>query len=206
MRMQFDSLQDSMTRTARATEESFRRMSVPDLIAALEQAALRGREPFNAPAFREITKRNDAAAPLAAAIKDSTQKEYFKLMALKALSADSYARIPAEQGAAILTDALAKSETFNQWGIPAHYWESSARAIIEYGPAATPRLERLLDDKRPAPMWGSEEVAIYEQFQFRVCDYALALLYSINRGDLAPLRAAPQARDSLIAAYKARRR
>jgi hypothetical protein len=104
-------------------------------------------------------------------IVDSSQKEYFKLMALKKLDEASYARIPARQGAAILTDALAKSESFNAWGIPNHYWESSAKAITAYGADAVPYLERLLDDKRPAPVWGSEEAMIYDRYKFRVCDY-----------------------------------
>ena len=120
-------------------------MPVAELLGELEQAATRGREPFNAPAFREIVKRKDVVQPLLKSITDSSQKEYFKLMALKRLDAASYAKVPPKRGAAILTDALAKSDVFNAWGIPNHYWESSAKAIIEYG-ADAGRIATLLTD------------------------------------------------------------
>jgi hypothetical protein len=204
LKAQFDALQDSMNQKAKATEEQYGRMSVPELIADLERAAAQGREPFNSSAFREIIKRRDAAEPLLASIKEPSRKEFFKLMALKKLNADLYARVPPRTGAAILTDALAKSETFNAWGIPNTYWESSAKAIVEYGSASVPYLEKLLDDKRPAPMWGSEEAMMYEQYKFRVRDYALALLNAIDRAD-TPLPVSPQARDSLIDAYRRQR-
>lgn len=177
-------------------------MSIANLLVELEQAATRGREPFNAPAFREIITRKDVAEPLVQSIATSSQKEFFKLMALKKLDRASYAKIPAKQGAAILADALARSETFNAWGIPNHYWESSAKAILEYGAEAVPELEKLLDDKRPAPVWGSEEAMICERYQFRVCDYAFALLNEINSGRAVPLPVAPEERDAMIASYK----
>lgn len=203
---QFQVQQDSLDRQARATEERLRNMLVPELLAELEQGAARGREPFNAPAFREVLKRKNAVEPLFTSIGGgSSQREYFKLMALKRLDAATYGRIPARQGAAILTDALAKSETFNAWGIPNHYWESSAKAIIEYGAEAVPYLDRLLDDTRPAPVWGSEEAMIYEQFKFRVCDYALALLNEIAPRRKVELPVGVGERDALIASYKTAR-
>ena len=202
----FVAQQETFDRQANATEERFRSMPVAQLIGELEQGAARGSEPFNAPAFREVVRRKDAAPALLASIAGgSSQREYFKLMALKRLDAAASAKVPAKQGAAILTDALAKSETFNAWGIPNHYWQSSARAIIEYGSEAVPYLERLLDDQRPAPVWGSEEATIYEQYRFRVCDYALALLNEMNPQRKVDLPVAPAERDALIASYKTTR-
>jgi hypothetical protein len=199
---QFQAQQASVDQLAKATDARFNNMPVTELLVALEQAAVKGREPFNSPAYREIIKRKNVVEPLFRSIVDSSQKEYFKLMALKKLDAASYARIPAQQGAAILTDALAKSESFNAWGIPNHYWESSAKALIDYGANAVPYLDGLLDDKRAAPVWGSEEAMIYEQYKFRVCDYALALLNEISPRQKIELPAAPDGRDSLIALYK----
>jgi len=139
---EFQAQQEALDKLGRATEEKFKNMPVPELLAELERAAEGGREPFNAPAFREIITRKDVVEPLFKSITTSSQKEYFKLMALKKLDAATYAKIPPRQGAEILTDALAKSETFNAWGIPNHYWESSAKAIVEYGADATPELEK----------------------------------------------------------------
>ena len=198
----YQKLQNSVDSLGKATVEKFRSMPVAELLDELGKAAALGREPFNAPAYREILKRKDVAAPLFKSIVDSSQREYFKLMALKRLDASLYAKIPARQGAAILTDALAKSETFNAWGIPNHYWESSARAITDYRAEAVPYLEKLLDDKRPAPVWGSEEAMIYEQYKFRVCDYALALLNEIGPRQKIQLPMAPEARDVLIGSYR----
>jgi len=201
-RREFRAQQATVDKLARSTEEKFRNMPVAELLVALEEAAVRGREPFNAPSFREIVKRKDVVQPLLKSITDSSQKEYFKLMALKRLDPASYATVPPKRGAAILTDALAKSDVFNAWGIPNHYWESSARAIIEYGADAVPYLEKLLEDKRPAPVWGSEEAIIYEQYKFRVCDYALALLNEIAPRRKVDLPVAPGDRDALISAYR----
>jgi hypothetical protein len=202
LQQQFQTLQDSMNRLAIATEEKFSQMTVEELITELEKAAMLGREPFNSAAFREIVKRKDVAETLFNSIKESSQKEYFKLMALKQLHTGFYAKIPVRISLAILTDALANSESFNAWGIPNFYWESSARAIIEYGSVSVPYLEKLLDDKRPAPVWGSEEVLIYEQYKFRVCDYALALINEINQKEKILLPELAGTRDSLIASYK----
>jgi hypothetical protein len=198
---EFQAQQEAIDKLARATEEKFKKMSVPELLVELERAAANGREPFNAPAFREILTRKEAAEPLFRSIVTPSQKEYFKLMALKKLAPASYAKIPAKQGAAILTDALAKSVTFNAWGIPNQYWESSAKAIIDYGADAVPELEKLLADQRPAPVWGSEEAMIYERYKFRVCDYAFALLNEIRRRKVE-LPVAPAERDALIASHK----
>lgn len=204
---QFLAQQATFDRQARATEERFANMTVPQLLGELEQDAAKGREPFNAPAFREIVKRKDAAQALFTSIAGGmSQREYFKLMALKRLGSDLYAKVPARQGAAILTDALARSETFNAWGIPNNYWETSARAIIEYGAESVPYLERLLDDTRPAPVWGSEEAMIYQQYQFRVRDYAFALLNEIAPRQKIVLPVAPAERDSLIAGYRSTRK
>jgi hypothetical protein len=203
---QYKVMQDSIDRLAKATEEKFRAMTNDQLIPELEQSALKGREPFNSAPFREVIKRKDAADPLFKSITTLTRKEYFKLMALKKLNTDLYNAVKPDSGAAILTDALANSEFFNAWGIPDVYWESSAKAIIEYGPASTPYLEKLLDDHRPAPVWGSEETAIYERFKFRVCDYALALIYALSPGDKKPLPESPQERDTMIKTYKEARK
>lgn len=62
-----------------------------------------------------------------------------------------------------------------------------------------PLLRPLLEDKRSAPLWGSEEVAEFQRYQYRVCDYAWALIAEIlNRKSVIP--ADPSARDQQIAA------
>lgn len=198
----FQATGDSIDSLANVTKEKYRAMTDPELIADLEKAALKGREPFNAPAFREIITRKNTATALYNSITDTTQKEFFKLMALKRLNGDLFMQINRRKGAAILTDALARSTTFNAWGIPQVYWESSAKAIIEYGDTAVPYLVPLLDDRRPAPVWGSEEAMLYDQYQYRVCDYAFALLLDIRKDKQITLARSPQERDKQIESYK----
>lgn len=172
--------QEALNRKVAAKEESYKQKTVPDLISELESAALKGKEPFNSLAFREIVKRKDSAENVFQSIKTKDQKEYFKVMALNKINAELYKRLSCDVICAVLSDSLQKSAVFNAWGLPHLYWESSAKAIVECGPTAIPYLTPLLRDKRPAPVWGSEEAAESEKYHYRVCDYAYALMREIE--------------------------
>jgi hypothetical protein len=172
-------------------------LATPELIARLRTDSRNGVEPFNSLAYRETVRRGAAAsATLTASITGTDRSFLLPLLALRAIGG----RLPPSPNdsakAAILVGALRESETFNIWGLPHLYWEDAAKAILELGAAARPGLIALLDDARPAPVWGSEEVAEYNRYRYRVGDYALALLLGIQ-GQTIALPADPAARDSL---------
>ena len=172
--------QEALNQKVAAREESYKKKSVPELISELETAALKGKEPFNSLAFREIVKRKDSAVTVFQSIKTGDQKEYFKVMALYRMNSALFKRLSCERICPVLTSALQKSVVFNAWGLPHLYWESSAKAIMECGATAVPYLTPLLRDKRPAPVWGSEEAMESEKYYYRVCDYAYALIAEIE--------------------------
>ena len=170
--VQFETQQDTIALKAKATEEAYKKMTTEQLLPQLETDALKGEETFNSSAFREIITRKDAAQSIYGSIKDTSRKEFFKLMALKKIDNNLYNVVTPDTAIAILTDALDKSVTFNVWGMPDHYWESSAKAIIDFGKPAKPYLIKILTNKRAAPVWGSEEAMEYQKYKYRVCDYA----------------------------------
>jgi hypothetical protein len=191
--------QEDLNRKVTAKEESYKQKSVADLITELESVALKGKEPFNSLAFREIVRRRDGADQIAQSIQSKEQKEYFKVMALSKINPELYKRLGCDLICAVLTASLQKSVVFNGWGIPHLYWESSAKAIVECGPIALPYLTPLLRDKRPAPVWGSEEAAESEKYHYRVCDYAYALMGEIN-GQKWEIQQRAEERDKAIEA------
>ena len=191
--------QESLNRKVAAKEESYKKKTVAELISEMESVALKGKEPFNSLAFREAIRRREGAEQIFQSIQSKDQKEYFKLMALRQIGPELFKRLGCEVSAPVLTAALQKSVVFNAWGLPHLYWESSARALIECGPAAIPFLTPLLQDKRPAPVWGSEEALESEKYHYRVCDYAYALISEINNQKWTP-PVRPEERDQAIAA------
>src|SRR2546423_981912 len=178
--------QESLNRKVAAKEESYKKKSLAELISEMESVAQKGKEPFNSLAFREVLRRREGAEQIFQSIQSREQKEYFKLMALRQISPELFKRLGCEISCPVLTAALQKSVVFNAWGLPHLYWESSAKAIIECGPVAIPFLKPLLQDKRPAPVWGSEEALESEKYHYRVCDYAFALISEINNQKWTP--------------------
>jgi len=77
--------------------------------------------------------------------------------------------------------------------------EPEVVGTTEEGSVAEKPLKALLHDRRPAPVWGSEGVMVYQQYHFRVCDYAWALLSGIKKTPLE-ISESPEARDKLIEA------
>jgi hypothetical protein len=183
-----------------ATLQQLAAMDTEQLAAALAAESEKGREPFNSMALAETVKRgSEISAELIPHIRDADRRSFLALAALRKVGPADYAALDSPFRVAVLVDALAGSPTFNSWGLPHLYWEDSAIAIIDEGENAVPALVGLLRDTRDAPMWGSEEVHEYEQYQYRVCDYAWALLTEI-RGE-ARERAIPKSveeRDKLI--------
>ncbi len=100
--------------------------------------------------------------------------------------------------AKILTSALEHSKYFNVWGLPNFYLEDASRAMVETGKSAAPELKRILSDTRPAPVFGSQEAMAYQQYKYRVCDYALFFLEQIAGKQDFRMPVSPAERDPVI--------
>jgi hypothetical protein len=181
-------------------------MEVPRLAADLREESLRGLEPFNSMAYQEMVARGPkAAAALRAELHEPARASFLGLLALRAMDSTQYAGLPPTFRVDVLLDALRTSRLFNAWGMPHTGWEDAARAIIAEGRVAEPGLTRLLDDRRRAPMWGSEDAAESERYGYRVRDYAWALLRAIH-GETGPIPVDSAGRDSLIGAGPTQRK
>jgi hypothetical protein len=188
-------LQDAQKKREARTQ-ALKAMDVPHLALELEADSKKGVEPFNSLAFAEMISRKDVAGTLAPAITKPDRASLLGLLALRKIGPDNYRQLSADLRVNILIDALKSSEHFNTWGMPHLSWEEGAKAIIEEGRAADKQLTALLTDKRPAPVWGSEGYLEYQRYQYRVCDYAWALLNEI-KGQKVQIPEDPAARDRL---------
>ncbi|MEE9128783.1 MAG: hypothetical protein V3T84_02105 [Phycisphaerales bacterium] len=174
---------ESSRRIGQQRAEELKQMSVAELDADLEADSQRGREPFNSLAYKEVVGRGENAGPdLFRVIQAADRSEHLSLLALREVDRERYDALDAGLRSAILLDALSSSLAFNVWGIPHLYWEASADSLIAER-AAVPGLVQLLGDKRPAPVWGDEEATIARMYNYRVCDYAWAMLQAM-RGEI----------------------
>lgn len=182
----------------------------------LEIESLRGIASFNSPDYDSLVAMGDTnAGKLKVRLKEPNRQYLLTLLALRAVSPDSYRDVRATLKTGILIDALNQATYFNAWGIPHRYWtepdantpalpdttrlEEPVDAIIELGEAAKPFLVDLLTENRSAPRWGSGEGFEGQGTnEYRVADYALALIRRIEGKDFPETRAA---RDSLIQEY-----
>lgn len=183
----------------REIQAQYKAMQVPELAQRLEADSVKDVEPFNSLAYREVISRGPTVArELASFVKTPDRSSFLTLIAVRKVDKGVYESIETRARAQILTDALRTSKYFNSWGLPHLYWEDAAKAIIELRDAAVEPLKPLLQDKRDAPVWGSEEVMEYQKYKYRVCDYAWAMLMEIE-GKKVEIPADPAARDRLIA-------
>jgi hypothetical protein len=182
----------------RAMEAEYKAMQVSELVGRLEVDSKRDIEPFNSPAYREAVSRGPAAGEaLASFINTNDKSSFLSLIAIRKVNKNAYDSVDGKIKAAILVDALRASKYFNTWGLPHSYWESSAKAIIELGDVAVEPLMNLLQDRRAAPVWGSEEALEYKKYKYRVNDYAWALLMEI-KGRKIQIPVDPKKRDQMI--------
>lgn len=190
-------MEDAATKRV-ATEASLRSMSLPDLIRRMDQDAAAGREPFNSPAYREVTKNRKDQGPALLQSVRTARPSLITLLALRTVDPVAYGSLDVTIRRDALIGALAQSKSYNLWGLPHLYWEDAAKAIIELKGDAIAPLKALLTDTSPAPVWGSEEHREYEAYMYRRCDYALALILAIRGEGLKSLPTNPAERDKLI--------
>jgi len=187
-------------RQAAQTRETYHAMNNDALLEKLMEQGKAQREPFNSPAYRELKDRRDVdSKTLVTLVKENNNSSgLLPLLLLRKLDEKSYLGLPSELRAKILTNALERSKYFNVWGLPNFYLEDASRAMIETGKSAVPALKRILSDTRPAPVFGSQEAMVYQQYKYRLCDYALFFLEQIAGKRDFRMPVSPEERDVVI--------
>jgi hypothetical protein len=182
-------------------------MTVKQLTDQLSKESVKGLEPFNSMAYKELTSRQSVTIDTitSTVIKNANHSSLLSLLAIRKLSPTVYQKLDAPVKASVYVDALRSAKTFNTFGLPHGKWEEAAQAIIEAGPVTTRALEALLTDTRPAPMWGSEDYMEYKLYNYRVKDYAYALIIASQKGRLQLSKDTAE-RDILIDALAKRKR
>jgi len=166
------------------TTEQLKKLTVPELAKALADDSLKGREPFNSLTFSEALRRKDAPnylQDLSDSLVARDRSSLLGLLALRRTAPELYRRKDPSFKVDVLIDALKNSRYFNAFGLPHLRWEEAAQALIDEGEAAVTELKPLLADNRPAAVWGSEDYAEYRRYDYRVQDYALALILTIRK-------------------------
>jgi hypothetical protein len=191
---------DAQKQAVAQTTQTYHAMDTPTLLSKLMDQSAAQQEPFNSLAYRELKTRTDVDSKQLVALVNAHKDAsgLLPLLLLRTLDNKTYLSVSAEVRAGILTSALKGSKYFNAWGIPNYYLEDASNALIETGKAAVPALRAMLQDTRPAPVFGSQEYVLYRRLQYRVCDYALFFLRRIGGSNDFRLPAAPADRDALI--------
>lgn len=200
------------------SQESEPELSFEEKVHELETQSLRGTEYFNSSFYDDIknTAKADTvmnAGKLKARLKEPNRQYLLTLLALRATNRDSLDAVRPTLKTGILIDALNQATYFNAWGVPHLYWtdttftvpapditlDAPVKAIIELDSLAIEPLITLLTKRRNAPRWGPDEgFRGREANEYRVADYALALIRRIQKKTFSTTRAG---RDSLIQEY-----
>ncbi len=191
---------EAQMKEAAQTTRTYHEMDNAALLGHLAEQSKALREPFNSLAYRELQTRKDVdPKALTALVKDNQNAGgLLPLLLLRKLENKAYMDVAAETRAKVLTDALQASKNFNSWGLPNVYLEDASNAMIEAGRSAVPALKRMLGETRPAPLFGSKEYMVAQQYKYRLCDYALFFLKRIEGDAEFKLPRNSEERDGLI--------
>jgi hypothetical protein len=155
-----------------AYEKLLKGMTITQLANEMVADSAKGVAPFNSPAYEEVVSRGKDVGPeLKAQLTKNDRTSFLGLLALRAVSRADYSSLDQRFRVEVLTDALRNSKYFNAWGTPNGHWGDAGEALIAEGKAIVPSLKTLLNDDRPAIIFGSEGASYYH-----VKDYASALL------------------------------
>jgi len=182
------------------TARTYHAMDNATLLTRLVEQSASLKEPFNSLAYRELKTRKDVDMnALASLVKENPNPGgLLPLLLLRRVDRTAYIAVPAELRAKVLTESLQASKMFNTWGLPNFYLEDASNALIESGQIVVPELSRMLNDCRPAPLFGSEEAMLSQLYKYRLCDYALFFLKRIAGDERFKLPKTPEERDALI--------
>jgi hypothetical protein len=176
-------------------EHKLENMPVAELAREVATDSSQHVEPFNSAAVREVRRRGaDVAKELAASLREPDASSHLALLAVLDVSPEVYRTVDPDFRYQVLTDALRQAEYFNAWGVPHLFLTQPAgRAIICEGRGMEKYLYTLLNDDRPALVWGGSDAGEQsEAYRYRVMDYAWALIYAA-RGE--PLENIPSTQD-----------
>jgi hypothetical protein len=191
---------EAQMKEAAHTAQTYHAMDNAALLDRLLEQSRALKEPFNSLAYRELKTRTnvDSTALRTLVMENQNVGGLLPLLLLRRLDNKAYRDVPAEMRVKVLTDALQASKTFNTWGLPDVYLEDGANALIEAGPSAVPALRRMLGETRPAPLFGSKEHMLAQQYKYRLCDYALFFLKRAEGDAQFVLPKTSEERDALI--------
>ena len=191
---------EAQMKEAAKTAQTYHAMDNPTLLNHLVEQSKALREPFNSLAYRELKSRTNVDSNALTTLVKENQNAggLLPLLLLRKLDNKAYMDVSAETRAKVLTDALQASKTFNTWGLPGVYLEDASMAMIEAGRGAVPALKRMLSETRPAPLFGSKEYMLAQQYKYRLCDYALFFLKRIEGEAQFTLPKTSEERDTLI--------
>lgn len=191
---------ESQMKAAAQTAQTYHAMDNATLLTKLVEQSKAQKQSFNSLAYRELKGRTnvDSHSLVSLVNENNNGDGLLPLLLLRKLDNKSYLDLPVETRAKILTDALQRSKYFNTWGLPNFHLEDASRAMIESGRSAVPALKQMLSDIRPAPVFGSQEYMVYQQYKYRLCDYALFFLERIEGNTEFRMPVSASERDSLI--------
>lgn len=179
------------------------------MLEQLVEDSKRGVSAMRSETLRNLALNEAEAGRLADYVESHPDHSaYHSLIALRRSDPARYQQLPNAKKAEVLCGALANLANLNDWGYLApkdsHDGEV-AQALLEIGAAAEPCLRKLLSDRRPAPLFGSEPATMSSMYKYRRCDFAFRYLSRIlgldPRFDPDPAR-----RDADIAALEQRAR
>jgi len=191
---------EAQMKEAARTAQTYHAMDNATLLNHLVEQSKALREPFNSLAYRELKTRTNVDTNALTALVNQNQNAggLLPLLLLRKLDNKAYMDVSAETRAKVLTDSLQASKTFNTWGLPGVYLEDASNAMIEAGRSAVPALKRMLSETRPAPLFGSKEYMLAQQYKYRLSDYALFFLKRIQGDVQFKLPASSEERDAQI--------
>jgi hypothetical protein len=152
---------------------------------------------------RKLTK-DDLKAALAHIRNHKDYTSYHVLFALRRQTPDDYANIPASARAQVLTSALVKTRSLNDWGYldPGESFDDeAAKALVETGQVAIELLRPILDNYNKALLHGSKEAKQSAAFGYRRADFAYRYIVLI-RGERAIFAESIDERNRMISKLK----
>ena len=104
----------------------------------------------------------------------------------------------------VLADALSRDHVHNRWGLPGEFTGRFGKQLLALQAEGDAALRRLLDDRRPLEIEGSEAATLNSKAHYRVADLAAWLLASAH-GEAWRNDPDPGVRDAEIARLKEQR-
>lgn len=181
-------------------------MSNDDLTSELRRESLAGRTRADAPSLlRALAAGPRVLPPLLEELESARapyHAYYLASEAVRELDPVRFGALDQVVELRIYVEALRHAMVFDDWGFPGGARPARDEWLRGLAGPAVALLTPLLDDRRAAPILGSQEATLARARGNRICDYALALVLEL-RGESRPLPATPADRDRLIAELRA---